>query len=150
MRKDTDNDFTKLGDDFIAPEKRPLIPEGVYEAQCIKIERHRSHSSSKKIFFHFKIFDWMKLDDQPVLFMAMNDPGKKVSAATNYYKNWVVASGNKVPERKDRMSLKVFQNGMFEVRVETVKPKFPDGEEKPECFHYSVVRYIKRRLTSAN
>ncbi len=80
----------------------------------------------------------------------MNDPGSKPSVGTKYYQNWVIANGNKMPERRERMSSRVFLNGMFEVCVETVKPKFPDKEEKPECFHYSIVRYIKRRLTGAN
>lgn len=150
MRKGTNNDFTKPGDDFIAPEKRPLITEKKYEAQCIKTEKAYSHSSSRKIFLHFKIVDWMNFDDPPVLFMAMNDPGSKPSAGTKYYQNWVIANGNKMPERGDRMSTRIFLNGMFEVYVETVRPKFPDGEEKPECFHYSIVRYIKRRLAGAN
>lgn len=149
LREGTDNDITKLGDDFIAPEKRPLIPEGKYEAQCIKIEKGYSHSSSRKIFIHFKIVDWMNLDDPQILFMAMNDPGGKPSVGTKYYKNWVIANGNKTPERRNRMSMNVFRNQMFEVQVETVKPKFPDGEGMPECFHYSIVRYIKRRLTGA-
>lgn len=150
MSNNTATDLTIPGDEFIAPERRPLIAEGAYEAQCIKIEKAYSHSSSRKLFLHFKIFDVKNFKNPPVLFMAMNDPGKKVSAATNYYKNWVIANGNRVPKRKDRMPLKVFQNGIFEVRVETVKPRFPDGEERPECFHYSVVRYIKRRLAGGN
>ena len=150
MKKDKRNELKKLEDDFIAPEKRPLIPERKYEAQCIKVDKHRSHSRSKKIFLKFKIFDGINFDNSPILFMAMNDPGDKVPVGTKYYENWVIANGNKVPARKDRMPLKVFLNGMFEVHVGTVKPKFPDGEEKPDCFHYSIVRYIKRKLTNAN
>jgi len=148
--KEDNNDDTKFEGDFIAPEKRPLIDEGKHEAQCIKINTGRSHSSSKKIFLQFKILDWMTSDDPPTLFMAMNHPGGKPSVGTKYYKNWIIANGNKVPERKDRMFPKVFRNGIFEVQVETVKPKFPDGEEMPACFHYSIVRYIKRRLAGAS
>jgi len=150
LKEDINNNITKHEDDFIAPEKRPLIPEGKYEAQCIKIEKGYSHSSSRKIFLHFKIVDWMNFDDPPVIFMAMNDPGRKVSVGTKYYQNWVIANGNRLPIRKDRMSPKIFLDGMFEVYVETVKPKFPDKEERPDCFHYSKVQYIKRRLAGAN
>ena len=45
------------------------------------------------------------------------------------------------------MPSKIFMNGIFEAVVRTVKPKFPDGTEKPEWFHYSIVDYLKRRLT---
>ena len=132
-------------DEFYAGEKRPLIDAGLYEAKCIKIDKG-NYYTIPKLYLTFKIFDFMCFDVPPILFMAMNWPQGKVSPSTKYYQNWVIANGNKRPTRNNRMSARIFKNGMFEVIVETVKPKFPDRKEMPECFHYSIVKCIKRRL----
>ena len=138
-------------DSFIAGEKRPLIPEGKYNVQCIRIEKSYSHYKSLKMFLTFRIIDGphMGID----LFMAMNlidsrtgKPFKTVPRGSKYYENWVIANNNYLPSRKNRMSSAIFKNGIFEVVVRTVKPKFPDGTEKPDCFYYSVIDYLKRRL----
>lgn len=134
-------------DSYVAKEPRPLIPEGIYQAQCIKIEKGYSHSSSRKIFIHFEVFNEGELENKVPLFLAMNDPGEKVSPGTKYYQNWVIANGNKAPRRNDRMSLKVFRKGLFLVHVGTVKPTLPESKkERPECFHYSIVRYIIKKV----
>ena len=84
------------------------------------------------------------------LFMAMNlmdsktkRPFKKVPAGTKYYKNWIIANNNNRPSRHDRMSPRIFEKGIFEVSVKTVRPPYPDGKtELPEGHHYSVVDFI--------
>lgn len=142
----------KEEEDFVAGENFPLIPEGTYEVCCIRTEKGRSHFKSLKMFVWFRIID----DGQYMgteLFMAMNlidtrtgKPFKKVPRGSKYFEQWVIANKNVHPARNDRMSSKIFMNGVFEAVVRTVKPKFPDGTEKPESFHYSVVDYLKRRL----
>jgi hypothetical protein len=139
-------------DPFVADENRPLIPEGTYHAQCIRIEKGYSHYKSLKMFLRFKIIDnGPQMDTE--LFMAMNlldtktgKPFKKVPIGSKYYDSWVIANNNILPSRNDRMSSNIFRNVLFEVVVRTVKPKFPDGTEKPDCFYYSIVDYLKRRL----
>jgi hypothetical protein len=44
------------------------------------------------------------------------------------------------------MSPRIFINGYFDAVVRTVKPTFPDKTEKPECFHYSIIDCLKRRV----
>jgi len=139
-------------DDFIADEIRPLIPEGTYQVCCIQIEKGTSHFKSVKMFLRFKIVtpgQYMGME----IFMAMNLTNtktgkqfKKVPRGSKYYEQWVIANRNIHPRRNDRMSSKLFMNSVFEAVVRTAKPKFPDGTEKPESFHYSVVDYLKRRL----
>lgn len=139
-------------ENFVADEIRPLIPEGTYQVCCVRIEKGTSHFRSLKMFLEFKIINpgqYMETE----LFMAMNlleaktqKPFKKVPRGSKYFEQWVIANRNTHPSRNDRMSSKIFMNGIFEAVVRTVKPKFPDGTEKPECFHYSVVDYLKRRL----
>ncbi|MGP8015611.1 MAG: hypothetical protein ACLPP9_14550 [Smithella sp.] len=144
---------TQKEDDFEADETRPLIPEGSYQVCCIRIEKAASHFRSLKMFLIFKIVTPGQYMDTE-LFMAMNlintktgKPFKKVPRGSKYFEQWVIANNNIHPRRKDRMSSTIFKNSVFEAIVRTVKPKFPDGTEKPECFHYSVVDYLKGKVT---
>lgn len=140
-------------EDFVADEIRPLIPEGTYQVCCIRIEKGTSHFRSLKMFLGFKIVDpgeYMGTE----LFMAMNlidtktaKPFKKVPRGAKYFEQWVIANKNIHPRRNDRMSPAIFKNGVFKAVVRTVRPKFPDGTEKPECFHYSVIDYLKGKLS---
>ncbi len=141
----------QIEDSFVADEKRPLIPEGEYTVQCFKIEKGYSHYKSLKMFLTFRVIDGPHMEIE--LFMAMNltdshtgKPFKKVPKGSKYYNNWVIANNNCFPSRKDRMSFEIFKSGIFKAVVRTVKPKFSDGTEKPECFHYSIIDYLKRRL----
>ena len=140
-------------EDFEADETRPLIPEVSYHVCCIRIEKGASHFRSLKMFLIFKIVTPGQYMDTE-LFMAINlidtktgKPFKKVPCGSKYFEQWVIANRNINPGRKDRMSSKIFKDGVFEAVVKTVKPKFEDGTEKPECFHYSIVAYLKRKLS---
>jgi hypothetical protein len=139
-------------DDLVADEKRPLIPDGTYQVCCIGLEKGTSHFKSLKMFLIFKIVDPSQYNETK-LFMAMNlidtktgKPFKKVPRGSKYYEQWIIANKNIHPSRNDRMSSAIFKDGIFEAVVRTVKPKFPDGTEKPESFHYSVIDYLKKRL----
>ena len=138
--------------DLVAGEGRPLIPEGRYNAQCIRCERSQSHHNSLKLFLTFKIIDGEHMGKE--LFMAINlidsrtkKPFRKIPAGSKYYKNWTIANHNMRQNRQDRMSPKIFQNAIFEIQVRTVKPRYPDGkDELPEGFQYSVADFLIRRL----
>lgn len=129
-------------EDFLAGEKRALIPEGTYRVCCIEIEKG-TFKGAQKIYLKFVIYTCEYEGTQ--LFMAMNQH-KKFPPSSKYYKAWVIANNNELPSRDDRMSPKIFEGGVFEAVVKTSKPKFPDKTEMPDCFHYSVVDYLKRRL----
>lgn len=140
-----------LEETYIAGENYPLVPEGTYTVQCVKAEKNFSHHRALKMFLNFRIIDGPYMGN--VLFMAMNlidsrtgKPFKKVPRGSKYFHNWVIANNNKLPNRHDRMTSRIFKDGLFEAAIRTVKPSFPDGTEKPECFHYSIVDYLKKRL----
>jgi hypothetical protein len=146
------NDGIQKDDDFVAGDTRLLVPEGTYQVCCSRIEKGTSHFRSLKMFACFKVVDCGQYMGNE-LFMAMNlidtrtgKPFKKVPRGSKYYEQWVIANKNVHPSRTDRMSSGIFKNGVFDAIVRTVKPKFPDGTEKPESFHYSVVDYLKRRM----
>jgi hypothetical protein len=141
----------KIEDNFVAGENRPLIPDDKYQVKCIHYETGRSHHNSIKLFLHFKIIEGKYFET--TLFMAINlsdsrtgKEFKKVPSGSKYYESWVIANNNQLPSRGDRMSPKVFKNKIFEVKTRIVRPKFNDGTEKPECFHYTVVDHIIERL----
>ena len=131
-------------------ESWPLLPEGIYQAQCVHYEIGRSHPHSQKLFLHFQITEGQYLGER--LFMAINltdNKGRikrKFGQSSRFYEAWVIANDNQHPPRNDRMSPSKFKNGIFEVKVRTTKPKYTDGRNKPECFHYSVVDYLIKRL----
>jgi hypothetical protein len=153
LNKQIQTEGEQKEENFVAEEIRPLIPEGTYHVCCVKIEKGASHFRSLKMFLRFKIVTPGQYMDTE-LFMAMNlidtktgKPFKKVPRGSKYFEQWVIANRNINPRRNDRMSSKIFMNGIFEAVVRTVKPKFPDGTEKPECFHYSVVDYLKGKVS---
>ena len=150
MEKKCDLKKPEFENQFIADEKRPLIPEGIYKAQCIKYEINYSHHKSRKIFLHFLLLDGEYQGTQ--LFMAMNlsnGQGKNIGTipkGSKYYKQWVIANRNQFPARGAVMSPRTFKSGIYEVSVRTVKPKYPDGKTlMPECFDYSVIDFIIQR-----
>jgi len=145
------NDGEDCDLDVVAGEERPLIPEGRYIAQCIGCEKGQSHYNSLKLYLTFSIIDGEFMGQE--LFMAMNlidsrtkKPFKKVPVGSKYYKSWTIANFNSRPNRQDKMSPKKFKDGIFEIQVRTVKPKYPDGKaEMPEVFQYSIADYIISR-----
>jgi len=143
---------TQNEDEFIADDALPLMPEGIYDVYCTGVEKGVAHFGSLKMYLKFKIVNPGQYVDTK-LFMAINlintktgKPFKKVPHGSKYYQQWIIANGNNKPARDDRMSSAIFKNRIFRAVVKTVKPKFPDGTEKPECFYYSVIEYLKERV----
>ncbi len=136
---------------YTAGDGYPLLPEGKYIVQCIKTEKAYSHHKALKLFLKFKVVDGPFTGED--LFMAMNmvdsrtgKPFTRVPRGSKYFHNWVIANNSILPSRSDRMCSRKFKDGIFEAVVRTVKPVFSDGTPRPECFHYSIVDYLKKRL----
>lgn len=138
-------------DSFQAGERRRiLLPEGFYDVQCTSYEKGRSHPGAVKLFLWFQLICGEHMGKR--LFMAFNlidsktgAPYKPFPEGSKYYDNWVIANYNQKPNRRDQMSPRIFKNAVFEAYVRTVKPSFRDKTEKPECFRYSIIDYLKRR-----
>ena len=146
LNKQQLHEFEEMEDEsFEAGEARPLIPAGSYDVQCIGVDKDKFCFGSFKIFLKFKITSPSEYKDTE-LFMPMNQY-KKVPPGSNYYKQWVIANGNIKPARKDRRSPAIFKGHYFEAVVKTVKPKHEDKTEMPNCFHYSIIAYLKERMT---
>ena len=120
-----------------APDLHPLIPDGVYEAQCVKYEYSRKPYS--KVYLKFKITEPGKHNGLR-LFKPYSVPPNsgKPAQGSNYYKDWIMVNNWQPPSRNAKMSPKIFLNKIFKIRTRTAKPK-RDGKEMPEQCWYSLV-----------
>ena len=87
-----------------------------------------------------KITDGEYLDEEIPMFLNANY--RSIPSGSKLYRSWLIANNLKKPNRRDRMSLKVFRGHFFTVEVVTVKQKYSDGLEKPQVFWYSGVDEI--------
>lgn len=137
-------------DGFVADDRRPLIPEGEYLVQCNEVKVIR-YFDSQRLRLCFKILEGQHADTMLEMFLNLMDGKtgsrfKKVSPASNYYKNWFIANGCRQPERRDRMPYKIFQDGIFRVKIRNATPRYPNSRERmPDGMQYSVVGYLIRR-----
>lgn len=138
-------------DDFVADESRSHIPEGIYTVICLDANEVPCFNSIK-LFLKFRVLDpeSYKGIELPMFinlsYSGTNQRFKKVPSSSKYFLQWVIANNNKRPNRQDKMSFRIFKDGIFEAVVKTVIPKFPDKTEQPESLHYSKVDYLKKRI----
>jgi hypothetical protein len=128
--------------DFVCGEDyKPLIPDGTYQAQCIRYDESFCLGKARKLFLHFRIVESEKYHGQTI-FMPFNMPyDKRIKQGSKYYKTWVQVNGYQKPSRNATMSPRLFKNKVFQVRTRTVKPKNAT-KEMPKQFWYSVVDSI--------
>lgn len=119
----------------------PLIPDAVYQAQCIKYDQGFVLGKSRKLFLHFKIIDPGEHFGKTI-FMAFNVPyDMKIRQGSKYFKVWVMVNKWRKPTRNAKMSPRLFKNKIFKVQTRTVKPIY-GTKEMPKEFWYSIVDLI--------
>lgn len=139
---------------------RPLIREGSYIGFCESVELIplRKFRMSPRLFLHFRIFKTPDLAESSFvakLYFVCVAPMRwdadanclvktKIGRGSRLFEAFMVANGGP-PQRRDRVSMRVFKGRLFKVWVRTVRPKSPDGKEKPASFHYSVVDQLLSR-----
>lgn len=124
------------GDDY-----RPLIPNSVYDAQCIKYDKKFVLGKTRKVFLTFQILDHGAHNGKEI-FMAFNMPyDGKIKSGSKYFKTWVMVNGWRKPTRNAKMSPRLFINKIYKIKTRTCKPKH-NGKDMPEDFWYSVVDEI--------
>ena len=129
--------------DFVCAENyRPLIPNGIYEAQCFKYDStFKLGKKTRKTFLHFRIVEPGPHCGKQI-FMAFNMPDeKKIRMGSKYYKTWCLVNGWKKPSKNAKMSPRIFKNKIYKIKTRPVKPKH-HGKEMPKDFWYSVVDEI--------
>lgn len=128
-------------EDFVCADNYwPLLPNGVYQAQCINYNTRRFGVNTKKLFVWFKIIEGKYEGEK--LFMVFNmPPDGKLTPGYKYYNTWAMVNGWQKPSRNAKMSPRIFKNKIFRIQTRTVKRKHND-KEMPDSFNYSVVDRI--------
>ena len=134
-------------DDIICGDNyKPLLPNRIYEAQCVKYDNKFALGKTKKLFLNFRILDQGEHHGKEI-FMAFNMPfNGKIKTGSKYYKTWCMVNGWQKPSRNAKMSPRLFKNKIFRIKTRTAKPKH-NNKEMPENFWYSVVDEIMDVVT---
>ena len=132
-------------------ENRTRIPEGRYSLRCVKaakssfwLEGKGGWGKSEKVMMMFEVFSTGDYHGALIpMFFALSDDGK-IHQGSKYYQCWCVANGLRKPARGrlKEMPPSKFLNKVFSGDVVTVKPKYENGQEQPELFHYSKVQRL--------
>jgi len=125
---------------IVCDDNRTLVPDGIYEAQCIRDEEGMYMGALKK-YLIFKILTPGEHNGKE-MYMAFNiAPKGKIKPGSKYYKTWCMVNGWKKPSRNAEMAPRIFRKKIYNIRTRTCKPKNNDME-MPEDFWYSVVDEI--------
>ncbi|BBO72074.1 hypothetical protein DSCA_60040 [Desulfosarcina alkanivorans] len=120
---------------------KPRLPNGEYEAQCIRYDNKFVLGKTKKLFLHFKIIEQGEHNGK-VIFMAFNMRyDDKIKQGSKYFKTWCMVNHWNLPSRNAKLSPRLFSNKIYKVKTRTVKPEH-NKKQMPEPFWYSVVDEI--------
>lgn len=133
----SDLEVDDLGEEF-----RSFILPGEYEAQCITSKEFRQYGGIKKLALTWELT--LSGTNEVRIPQFFNMDHKVFKENSFYYEAWVIANNCRRPQRRTRahMSPKIFLGIIGKVIVVTVKPKFENGDLKPEVFHYSKVQRL--------
>ena len=139
-------------DELRPGKERPLIPDGIYEAQCIKAKMAEvgvlttkgTSARTPKAVLTFRITQGEHKGFEIPMFLNANY--HRIPFGSKLYQYWVIANDGKRPNRKDRLSLRVFEGHIFEIKVTTVKGRMGDNREKPPALWYSRVDEVLEKL----
>ena len=116
------------------------VPDGTYDAKAIRADAKLSVAGQRRIFIWFEIIGGSS--DGVRLFMACPiPPNRRPSPSSKFYSAWTIANGGAPPRRTDQMSLRVFENRLFRVRVTTVTKNYQQ-RPLPPALRYSVIAEI--------
>jgi hypothetical protein len=121
----------------------PRYPEGVYEAECVKVVIYRDPQfRAWKACLHFS---FLGTGEEVCGFYHLGSKSKPhAGRRSEYYRAWIIANGEP-PRKRQRLAVRVFRRKVFEVRVSDVTRRH-DGRTHPKAMVYSTVREILRRV----
>lgn len=128
-----------------APGRRPLIPDGDYNALCVNYEiiPHYKFNNTPKVHLTMKVFYDPDNPDSYIELTRFLNYSKKPPPGSDYYTEWVKANNGHAPARGDRMSPEIFVGKKFKVRVRKVTSD-KDGDPHEGDLRYSRVAKILR------
>jgi len=122
-------------------DEKVLIPDDLYEAQCVRYDSGFVFGKARKLFLHFKITELGEHNGKKIFMVFNMRYDKKIKSGSKYYKTWVQVNGWKKPSRNARMSPRIFKNKVVQIATRTVKPTH-NGKKMPKEFWYSIVDSI--------
>jgi hypothetical protein len=135
-------------------EHRTKIPPGRYELYCIKAakaeiwhEGKGGWGKSGKMLLWFEVFQGEHTGKLLPMFLTLGGNGK-IPQGSKYFVSWCIANGLRRPARGrlKEMGPSKFLNKIFEGEVVDVKPRWHNGREQPDLFHYSRVDVLYELL----
>lgn len=126
-------------------EARPLIPDGIYQAVCVKARMSFMHRFRRSL-----VILWLDVatgEHAGVRLERFLNVGERVGRGSDYFHEWTLANDGEPPSRKDRMAPSKFRGKLFEVEVVTVC-KDSRGKARAEPLRYSKVARIIRLLVT--
>lgn len=79
------------------------------------------------------------------LFMVINRREGRAGIKSKFLSSWMIANYGKRPQRKDRMSYKIFNGAIFLVDVRTTTPINEDTKKPMPEIAYSVIDHLIER-----
>ena len=113
---------------------RPLIPEGVYEAMCVRQKKKYNALFKREILtLRLQLFEGPCAGTIVERFYSVTKfPGR----GSSFYLEWTIANGGKAPRRGDRLSTRKFDGKVFKVSVKTVSKNW-NRRLLPQALQYS-------------
>ena len=127
-----------MKNELIAQEGKIRIPEGHYDAICIRSEYGPSFGGQKKLYLTFRIIDGEYTDVE--LVMYCNKPST-LKITHKLHKQWCYAIAGH-PKPGERFNKNIFKNKAYKVLVTNAHGKLKDGTPEPDFMKYSKVDSI--------
>ena len=128
--QDRDGDWVPVAKE----NPRPLIPEGVYEAMCVKQRKKYNALFKREILaLSFQIYLGPFAGKVVERFYPVS---KVVGRNSGFYQEWTIANSGNAPRRGDRLSARKFHGKVFKVSVKTVSKNW-NGRPRPQALQYS-------------
>ena len=124
---------------------RPWIPQGEYTALCSAARKYRDYRFKRDVIvLEFCIAEGEHAGKRLERYYRLTP---RVTKASSYLREWVLAAGGIVPRRHGCLTRKKFIGKMFLVLVVTVEKSW-DGRDWPSSLKYSKVGAILRLETT--
>jgi len=120
-----------------AKAPRTLLPDGVYEAQAMRI-RKVPFFSDLRIYLELRLVNHEGRSGETVwaVFKHYDQPGPR----SKFYKAWSISAGRQ-PRKGELLSADDLLGHIFKIRCRTVD-RDEDGDPYPDALKYSVAKII--------
>ena len=119
-----------------------LIPPDTYDGVCVSQKVYKQYKGLKKLCLEWEVE--LMNGNTVKLPQHFNLKYTSFKNTTKYYTAFVIANESRKPTRRtlNYMSPKLFLGLKAVLQIKTTIPRFDNGTDKPEVFHYSIVSEV--------